>query len=190
MISGYGPSSLHDTIFRRVANLFVPFSLDRSGLDIPLAVQTLKRTCARKYDSMRVLKTWVNSWFTSTRMHEATKLPYLFGCQDGVDNLSHYVMCPHLFTILTKLRDAPACPAMRLGLRAPTRDNLLAVACTFSGYHAVKRSPFVQSLSPTPLNSEQRVAALRLFADAFFVSALEVGLSCKSCRTRHFSFDD
>ena len=140
---------------------------------------------------MRIVKTWVNSWATSRRYHEPVILPCLFGCagDSGTDDLSHYIICPQLYTILRKLRDTPACPIERLGLSTPTKHSLLAVSCTFSGYHAIKRSHFVHSLTTLPLNSEQRIAALRLFADAFYASALEVGLSCKSCRTRHFSFD-
>ena len=98
----------------------------------------------------------------------------------GTDDLSHYVMCPHLFTILSKLTDTPSCPIKRLGLSTPTKHSLLAVSFTFCGYHAIKRSHFVHSLTTLPLNSEQQIAALRLFADAFYASALEVGLSCKS----------
>ena len=145
----------------------------------------------RKHDAIRIIKTWVNSWATSRRYHEPVILPCLFGCAgDGsTDDLSHYVMCPHLFTILSKLTDAPACPVKRLGLSTPTKHSLLTVSCMFSGYHAVKRSRVVQTLSSLPLNTEQQNAARHLFADAFYASALEVGLPCKSCRTRHFSFD-
>ena len=136
----------------------------------------------RKHDAMRVVKTWANSWATSTRYHEAIMFPCLFGCSCGEDRQSHYAQCPLLYTILLQLRphDISACPLTRLGLVSPSRDGLLTVSCTFAGYHAIKRSNFVVGLSHIPLDPSQRSAAHILFAEAFRASALEVQLPCKA----------
>ena len=121
------------------------------------------------------------SWSTSTRYHEAISFSRLFGCSHGRDELAHYVMCPCLFNLIQSLRSStPSCPVKRLGLASPATDTLLSVACTFSGYHAIKRSHFTSSLTQHPLNIQQRNAAHKLFADAFFAAALEVGLDCRS----------
>ena len=95
--------------------------------------------------------------------------------------MSAWQGCPCLFGLTQCLRrNTPSCPAKRLGVASPATDTLLSVACTLSGYHAIKRSYFISSLSSSALNHEQRNAAHKLFADAFFVAALEVGLDCRS----------
>ena len=168
--------------------MFHPFTIEHVT-DLPLAFEIMRR-CFRKHDSLRIIKTWVNAWSTSTRFHNATILPCLFGCQDGQDRLSHYVMCPCLYTTIHKLRDTSPCPPTRLGLISPCRESLLTVACIFSGYHGLKMSDFARALSPSPLNSVQQSAALLLFADAFRVAALEVGLDTKTGTNDHLVLED
>ena len=107
----------------------------------------------RKHDAHRVLKTWVNSWATSTRFHSSVKLPCLFGCEGQEDRLNHYVMCPNLFFLLGQLIPSPSAPLERIGLVHPTKDRLLAAACTFSAYHAVKRSCTVRALTELLLSA-------------------------------------
>ena len=134
---------------------------------------------------MRVVKTWVNSWATSDRFHEAVHLPCLFGYEAAKDKTSHYVMCPILCHLLTQFRSGvPDCPLKRIGLVDPTRQSLLTLACAFAGYHATRRANII-SCAQT-LDNSQRHAAHRTFADAFWVEAMDNGLQC-----RHFkpSFD-
>ena len=49
--------------------------------------------------ALKVIKTWLNAWATSRRMHEDPILKCLFGCSDGEDNLAHYVMCPYVYAL-------------------------------------------------------------------------------------------
>ena len=128
-----------------------------------------------------VLKAWVNSWATSDRCHEAIRLPCMFGCDGAKDKMTHYVMCPILFTLLTQFRtDTPNCPLKRIGLVDPSRESLLTLACSFAGYHAVRRAN-IASQTHT-LTSSQRHAAHQTFSDFFWVEALDNGLRCRHFR--------
>ena len=50
------------------------------------------------YLRMCWLKAVAGGWHTTTRMHEDTKWPCIFGCE-GAGNLTHYVECPVLWQI-------------------------------------------------------------------------------------------
>ena len=158
------PCTLEDTIRQRVSDLFAPFEVHNSNFEFPRAFELLRRL--RKHDAMRVLKTWVNSWAISDRCHEAIRLPCMFGCDGATDKMAHYVMCPILFALLTQFRaETPACPLKRIGLIDPSKESLLTLACSFAGYHAVRRAN-IASQSNT-LTSSQRHAAHQTFADFF-----------------------
>ncbi len=59
----------------------------------------------------------------------------------------------------------------------PSSENLAVVACTYSGYHAMKNARNLhESLSPT-LNL--RTLAARLFAETFHTEAAEMQLQCR-----------
>ena len=124
---------------------------------------------------------WVNSWATSKRMHEATLLPCLFGCQDAIDCMTHYVHCPFWLYLLTRLlQQSPPSPLplTRIGLVDPTIDSLLAVACSFAGYHAVKRQALELNFTHSHLDPTQVARCHRVFLDAFCVAALDCALPC------------
>ena len=137
----------------------------------------------RKHDAMRIFKTWVNSWATSSRFHEAVQLPCLFGCADGLDQQSHYAMCPILFHLTAQCIHVSEWPLERIGLCNPCSQSLKAVACVFSAYHAVKRSTIVKSLGESGsleqprLENDQCLIIHGLFADTLWVEANEVRLS-------------
>ena len=47
--------------------------------------------------AMKVIKTWLNGWATSHRMHEDNVLCCLLGYGDGsLDSLTRYIHCPHM----------------------------------------------------------------------------------------------
>ena len=48
-----------------------------------------------------VIKTWANSWCTTTRLHENTLWPCIFGCCDEEDSLAHYLRCPRLWSSIS-----------------------------------------------------------------------------------------
>ena len=135
-------------------------------LDICSAFGVLSQI--RKHDAMRVLKTWVNSWATTHRCQEAMRFPCLFGCSDAKDSLTHYVMCPILFALNRQLcPTTPACPLRRLGLKLPTVDSALLVACMSAGYHAVKRASYTLSITNDILSFEERVKSHKMYAVFF-----------------------
>ena len=136
---------------KRLRDLFAPYSLEDVGVDLQSAFAVSRKL--RKHDAMRVLKTWVNSWATSHRMHDPIRLPCLLGCQDGADSMAHYVQCPFLYYLLVKLRpdSLPSpFPVTRIGAAEPTIDSLKVVSCSFAAYHAVRRSATHNSVSLFP----------------------------------------
>ena len=46
-----------------------------------------------------LLKTWLNAWSTSSRLHSKPILPCLFGCTNARDSLDHCVTCPALWLV-------------------------------------------------------------------------------------------
>ena len=150
------------------------------------------------HEAMRVFKTWVNSWHTSDRYHESVRLPCLFGCAGSVDKLAHYVMCPYLFDLIKRFYPlASPCPVERLGLVNPSRDTFLCMACTFGGYHAVRRFVATELASVQPdselnylhpnfpctfaLDNDSRSLAVGVriaFCGAFWADAIDCKLKC------------
>ena len=115
-------------------------------------------------------------------MHEHVLLPCLFGCSGQKDRMSHYVFCPILFSILLQSRDDPSPnPLIRIGLVHPSKEGLLLIAAAFGGYHAVRRGIRLED-SIEQLDIQQRHAAHKIFADAFWVEALDSGLPCRHFR--------
>ena len=162
------PNTLQGTVVRRMHKLGI---LDVSQNHIP----AFDSACAimrklRKHDVMCVIKTWTNSWSTSYRYHEPVLLPCLLGCQEGKDDLSHYVDCIQIQIILDDLLlSSPSSPLERIGLQSISRESILTTAAVFCAYHAFKRSHFVSGLNGSPLTFEQGVAAQRTFAETFQV---------------------
>ena len=62
------------------------------GPNFPEAFEILGK--AGGHICTKVVKTWLNGWAMSHRMHEDVVLGCLVGCNDASDSLSHYVFCP------------------------------------------------------------------------------------------------
>ena len=91
---------------------------------------------------LMVIKTLVNSWSTSRRMHEPTILPCIF-CGEGQDYLTHYLECDCLWTILITAANLdcfllPFSASARLGLMHPSEVRFKLLAGAFLVYHAIK----------------------------------------------------
>ena len=160
------------------ADIFHPYQVAPADLSLSLAPDIMNDL--RKHDCMRIIKTWTNSWATSHRMHECTLLPCLFGCEGREDSLNHYVMCPLLLGLLELIKpETSVWPLVRWGLKQPTRESLLSVACVFSSYHACKRRVRCFQWGTDSFNSMHISAECRkLVHDEFlsvFCSALMVG---------------
>ena len=89
-----------------------------------------------------LIKTLINSWTTSRRLHEPTIHPCLF-CGEHEDDLSHYLNCEFLWTIIissarlnVNLISLP--PLARLGLSSPNLLGLRLLVCGFRVYHTIK----------------------------------------------------
>ena len=137
---------------------------------------------------LRIIKTWTNAWATSHRCHETPILPCLFGCNDNIDSLSHYIMCPILFGLLSLLRpETLALPLVRFGAQDICRENLLTICCMFSAYHAIKREFRGCSLYSV-LAPELCAKSHKIFVDVFFSEAKEVDLTCLAPRNLDISF--
>lgn len=196
-------SNLHETLRRRLIDLFNPYLLDfQNSISLVDCCACLKEL--RASDSIKVLKCWCNGWATSCRFHEDKILPCLFGCSGKHDDLRHYLVCPHLFSLWSFLTnsglspehvpgsspdpcsptgtftnaDVSEMPLIRWGLIDPCTRNLNAISCVFSGYHAVRRhfkttNQFFE-FNQTELSSAQLCCARGVFADAFKVEAREL----------------
>ena len=131
------PTDIHAHVIKRAQDLFFPFEVPLHALSLTPACKLLRGL--RAHDAIRVLRTWVNAWCTSTRFHEEMRLPCLFGCFAEEDRQSHYSMCPHLFAIQRHLYPPThSDPLIRIGLVDTSVDNLKLVACTYSAYHSLK----------------------------------------------------
>ena len=92
-------------------------------------------------------------------------------------------MCPILYGLTVQLCPAtPACPLRRIGLIDTTSDAPLRVACTFAGYHAVKRACPTLHISDATLTLVQRFESHKNVADYFWTEALDNGLNCRHFR--------
>ena len=101
-----------------------------------------------------------------------------------IDNLQHYMQCPHLLALWTFLAgDISSDPLVRWGLIEPEPNDLLQIACVFSGYHAIRREfkrkseMFVNNVNS--LTGAQLRVAWTVCADAFSAEAREVKLTCR-----------
>ena len=73
-------------------------------------------------------------------------------------------------------------PLVRLGVSAPIRSSLLALACTFSAYHALKGKVAAGSIQMQE-NSQTKIVkrlAWSVFAEAFAAEAGECHLNPRS----------
>lgn len=89
------------------------------------------------HSAMMVIKTWANAWTTSDRMHEAERLPCVFGCSSLPDSLRHYLDCPRLWRALRQggLLDEGSCALRLFSLRL---EGMMSLVAAFLVYHQVR----------------------------------------------------
>ena len=89
-----------------------------------------------------LLKTVINSWYTSHRMPEVPKLPCIFGCAECKDNLKHYLGCEPLSTLAVCACGLPlpflSHPLARLCILEKSVAGLKLLSVVFCGCHAVR----------------------------------------------------
>ena len=89
------------------------------------------------------LKTVINSWYTTHRMGEVPRLTCIFGCPGQEDNLKHYLVCEHMWTLAVSACALPASflplsPIQRLCIFNNSRPGLKLLSVVFKGYLALK----------------------------------------------------
>ena len=170
---------------KRLTDLFQPYVIDfDSTIHFQQSFKVLKKCgCAV---AVKVIKGWCNGWASSHRYgnQEAIKLPCLFGCKNEKDSLSHYLICPHLLALQKFLvGDVSEWPLTRWGLVNPIEDGMYQIACTFAGYHAVRRHFKTNSEVFLPLQENisgpQIRAAWTVFAETFHVEASQFSMPCR-----------
>ena len=133
---------------------------------------------------MKIIKTSLHVWITSNRIKGANSVyPCLFGCNDGMDRLSHYLICPRRFSICKFLdRDISIHPISRIGLDNPDKGVLVHICCVYSGYHAVvshlkmNHDTFATDNQRLKLSIRSAQKTWSVFAEAFSVSARDFGI--------------
>ena len=100
----------------RLDTLFAPHKLDLAN----------SITALKPFNSgsvMKVIKTWMNAWTTSSRMGGAHYIyPCLFGCKDERDRLGHNLVCPMMFSLCKFMhRDLSIHATDRWGLNSPKK---------------------------------------------------------------------
>ena len=121
----------------RISKLFAPFHIDFcSEVDVDGAFNLLNHL--QPQNALKVIKTWLNGWATSARMHEDILLPCLLGCGTGEDSLKHYLQCPQLYAFCRCFFNTDSCPLIRIGIKNPTISNLKIVSCVYTAYRAAK----------------------------------------------------
>ena len=161
--------ALKIVMMRRIIGLFPSFDVDFSrDTHLDSAIEILSKIAMPV--RAKVLKTWLNGWITTNRMHPDVPLCCLFGCHGQPDALLHYVVCPKVYTMVKLMTpDSSESPLVRLGLCHPCEFNLHVQACIFSGYHAAVNqaaafTTFHENLTTCAFNS-------RVFVEAFLAEA-------------------
>ena len=162
----------------RCAALFKPYDIFAGdGPNFPEAFEILEGVGG--HISLKVVKTWLNGWATSHRMHEDVVHDCLLGCQGAADSLNHYVVCPHMFAMLRYLFISVSDdPLIRLGIKSPEVFSLQVLSCLFSAYHALKskvRGGRINLHSVSWLND-----AWSVFAEVLKAEAGDLRLSSRS----------
>ena len=168
----------------RCASLFLPYDIfENDGPDFADAFELLRGSSGPIV--VKTVKTWLNGWATSHRMHEDVVHDCLFGCSGALDSLNHYVMCPHLFALQRfHFENISECPLVRFGIKSPEQSSLKVISCTFSAYHALKGKVRAGRINLHTL--EWRRTSWCVFAEALRAEAGELRLQCRAFSVPHF----
>ena len=158
---------------------------------------------------MSFIKTITNGWHTSSRMHEATCLPCIFGCNALPDNClisstsaphgnsirdetAHYLSCPILAGLLSQafgIDKLINLHQLAFGNDRDDQTGALACATCYHVYHSLKfgNLPLIQSAIETGRFSLVRAFALsaaRAFCNEYGIQP--VGLILRICSNSGF----
>ena len=136
---------------------------------MPLGSKALRTL--RKHEAMQVVKTWCNSWATTKRLHLLPLLPCVLGCTNQVDDLSHYINCPRIWTDVQSAFPQLVFDSVSQKLCGDTdcTESLRVLAAVFQAYHTIKPTYACLPLAPS--------ATVRYaFFEAFCTAAQSSGL--------------
>ena len=88
------------------------------------------------------LKAIGGGWTSSTRMHEATALPCIFGCLDCRDEFRHYLICPILWQLAREaldMRETSGAVGHRLCLSSVNLNKLKLLGYCHLLYHTLRK---------------------------------------------------
>ena len=158
--TGGAKSSLQKLVYtsiqRSISNdtaLWVDFIQDKLSVLAPSPeFQVTPQTVAQLFTEVRsipshsqtcFLKSVINSWATSYRYGENPLLPCIYGCNDEMDNLKHYLVCDPLWTLAVSACGLPssllslsAVERLCMHNRSPVSFKLLSVV--YRAYHALR----------------------------------------------------
>ena len=117
----------HKHMKERISTLFHPFILNWNNIQFDSCISALQPF--NSGNVMKVIKTWMNAWTTSSRMGGAHHIyPCLFGCSDVTDRLGHYIECPRLFTLWKYMhRNFLIHASKRWGLCSPSKSDIMHI---------------------------------------------------------------
>jgi len=94
----------------------------------------------KQHSAFSLFRTLVGAWTTSHRMHEATRLPCIFGCSGERDDLSHYLFCSPLWQIAGAAlgTEVPLDIPTRICIHSVSVEHVQLVALVSTVYHYTK----------------------------------------------------
>ena len=158
----------------RISDMFSPYLVDWKSINFTASLDACKALHIGA--SMKVIKTWLNGWHSSSRCQAPQPYPCLFGCHGAQDNLHHYIICPELYGLCKYLyMDLSHLPLHRFGLYKPSHELMVHLCCMYEAYHVLikfvnsKHELFIQNLEH--LLSEPQQQAWSVFAEAYQAAA-------------------
>jgi hypothetical protein len=139
LMCGLLPDDLPTLIKKRVKTLFGVSADEVDAIDFGI-LQEFMRTLP-VHVATPVVKSWVNGWTTSERMHEDVRLGCIFGHNGCKDSMAHYMVCGRIWRAVAFARGEPYFdqpPLQRLCLRDWGRPSAVDLAVAFRVYHDLK----------------------------------------------------
>ena len=169
----------------RISDMFSPYLVDWKNINFTASLDACK--ALHVGNSVKIIKTWLNGWHTSSRCQAVQPFPCLFGCHGAQDNLHHYIICPELYGLCKFLyRDLSHHPLYRFGLYNPSHELMVHLCCMYGAYHTLIK--YVNSHSDIYMQNLEilligpRNKAWSVFAEAYDADARDFGVS-----TPHYS---
>jgi len=133
------PDDISATIVRRISKHFPSIS----RFATPEALKSLQvflcdlPTCV----SQQVLRTLVNAWLTTSRMHDSFCNRCVFGCPSP-DALEHYVLCPVLWRVIGRVFGSSPSDSLEvvLLLASPNLVSAFRLYAAVTIFHACRAS--------------------------------------------------